>query len=476
MNRIAVLVQSMLGIILLPFLALSCTLRVYAASAVQLKPGANVQAAVNAAPAGTTFLLAAGIYRMQSVKAKNDDAFKGMGGVDFNGAQVLAFNAAGNQWTASAKFDNFVHGSCLPDHPLCGDDQDLFIDGAYQIPARSKEGLSAGSWYFDHANNQVYIPTNPEGHIVELGMAKYAFYGSASGVKIEGIIVEKYANPGQTGAIGGDSWSNGLGSAWTLQNVEARLNHGSGAFLGAGGNITQCHFHHNGQLGVKMTGASDSLVGNEIDSNNQAGFLTSWEAGGGKFSATSNLLVQSNNVHDNLGEGLWTDTNNINTTYDNNTVANNLAGGIMHEVSYAAVIKNNTVSGNAPNQLIWLENAQILIQNSSNVEVFGNQVEVPATGGNGITLVNQKRGSGSNGPWVVQNDNVHDNTITYLGPRGSSGIADDTKPPQSNGNSFEHNHYVLKGGGTKHWYWYSDMTWERMTQEARQEMRGNCCN
>jgi len=133
------------------------------------------------------------------------------------------------------------------------------------------------------------------------------------------------------------------------------------------------------------------------------------------------------------------------------------------------------VSGNAAGQLIWLENAQILIQNSSNVEVVGNTVVVPATGGNGITLVNQKRGSGNNGPWLIQNDSVHDNTITYLGSKGYSGIADDTKPYTSNSNSFDANRYILKGGGANHWYWYSDMSWERMTQVGRQEPHGSCC-
>ena len=88
-----------------------------------------------------------------------------------------------------------------------------------------------------------------------------------------------------------------------------------------------------------MTGANVSLTDSDIGWNNQQGFATGWEAGGAKFWDTSNLLVKLNHVHDNLGEGLWTDTNNVNTTYDQNIVENNLSGGIMHEVSYAALIK-----------------------------------------------------------------------------------------------------------------------------------------
>ncbi|MFC5864155.1 right-handed parallel beta-helix repeat-containing protein [Acidicapsa dinghuensis] len=456
--------------------ALNCTLPARAANVVHLTPGADVAKAVLGAPEDTTFLLATGTYRMQSVKPKNGDVFQGQAGVIFNGSQILTFEAIGNLWYANAKFDHFEDGKCEPSHPFCVDDQDLFIDGKYQTPAASKMDLPSGSWYFDHLSNQVYLPDNPEGHTVELGMSKYAFFGAASGVKLIDIVVEKYANPGQTGAIGGDTWGNGLGAQWSLQNVESRWNHGAGAYLGAGGMISKSSFHHNGQIGVKMIGANTSLIDSDIGWNNQQGFDTGWEAGGAKFGNTSNLVVKLNHVHDNLGEGLWTDTNNINTTYEQNIVENNLSGGIMHEVSYSALIKNNTISGNAAGVLVWLENAQILIQNSSNVEVVGNTVVVPASGGNGITLVNQKRGGGTNGPWVVQNDRVHDNTITYLGPKGYSGIADDTKPHTSNSNSFDGNRYILKGGGANHWYWYYDMSWDKMTQIGRQEAHGNCCN
>lgn len=439
-------------------------------------PGTNVQAAVDAAPAGTTFLLTAGTYRMQSVKPKANDSFIGTGSVDFNGSEILTFKASGTLYVAAAKFDNLQHGECQPDYPLCGWDQDLFINNVLQTKATSKTNLAAGSWYFDHANNAVYLPANPEGLTVELSMTPYAFYGNAAGVKLTGIVVEKYANTAQTGAIGGDNWETGLGTGWSLQSVESRWNHGAGAFLGSGASVSDCYFHHNGQLGIKLTGSNASLSGSEIAWNNQQGFLTSWEAGGGKFTDTENLLVQSNYVHDNLGEGLWTDTDNIDTTYANNTVEDNQTGGIMHEVSYAAVIKNNTVSGNAPDELVWLENAQILIQNSSSVQVYGNSVEVPANGGNAITIVNQNRGKGAYGPYIAAYNTVHNNTITYLGATGYAGVADDTSPRQSSNNTFDYNQYVVQGGGTVHWFWYSDMTWSEMRQVAGQEAHGNCCS
>jgi len=58
---------------------------------VTLSPGANIQAAVTAAPAGTTFVLLAGVYRMQRVQPKDGDVFTGQGSVILNGSEILAF-------------------------------------------------------------------------------------------------------------------------------------------------------------------------------------------------------------------------------------------------------------------------------------------------------------------------------------------------------------------------------------------------
>src|SRR5579863_1924592 len=198
---------------------------------IQLAPGSNVQAVVKAAPAGTTFLLSAGVYRMQSVLPKNNDTFIGNGSVIFNGSQLLAFAAnplGSGFWVAPASVLAPDLGFCNAAHPLCNNDQDLFIDGVLQTPATALAGLAAGSWYFDRAAGEVYVPSNPAGHAVELGMAQFAFSGTASGVVVQHVIVEEYANPAQTGAVGGYK----DGNAWIARYVESRFNHGTGISLG----------------------------------------------------------------------------------------------------------------------------------------------------------------------------------------------------------------------------------------------------
>lgn len=69
--------------------------------------------------------------------------------------------------------------------------------------------------------------------------------------------------------------------------------------------------------------------------------------GAGSHRGQDRLLVSDNDVHHNKGPGLWTDINNIDTTYERNTVHNNTSHGIFHEISYRAIIRNNRATDNA---------------------------------------------------------------------------------------------------------------------------------
>jgi parallel beta-helix repeat protein len=445
-----------------------------ATQTVTVSPGDDVQSVVKAAPEGTTFILRAGVYRMQSVEPKNRDVFRGEGSVILNGSQLLSFQpdpSGSKLWVANATVSNFVHGGCQNAYPLCGYAQDLFIDNVLQTPVSTGQGLKAGTWYFDRSKNKLYVPGNPAGHLAELGTQRYAFYGSAKGVQINNLTVEKYAAPAQSGAIGGNS----SGEEWLVNTVESRWNHGRGISLGSGSQILNSNIHHNGQLGISLYGTNSKAIHNEISYNNYAGFGIGWEAGGSKFTGTTDLTVKSNYVHDNKGPGLWTDGNNVGTLYDGNTVVNNLAEGIVHEISYSAVIRNNIVKGNGNVSTVWLWNAQIDVQNSSNVDVYGNTVEVPAGGGNGIAIINQNRGSGPMGPWIATNNHVHDNTIKYLGIHGASGIVDSTG--SAAGNLFDSNHYIVQSGtgSGKHWVLNTYRDWQGFLA-AGKEVHGNCCN
>jgi hypothetical protein len=392
-----------------------------------------------------------------------------------NGSQQLTFQpdpSKSGLWVANAQANSSQHGSCQATHPLCAYTQDLFVDNVIQTPVATLQELQLGKWYFDRSQNEVYVSENPAGHTVELGLQPEAFLGSAVDVQISNLTIEKYANPAQFGALGGQTGP----TRWIVKTVEVRWTHGAGVELGSGSSLSHSFIHNNGQLGVGMGGTGCTVANNEISWNNYAGYEVGWEAGGSKFWATTNLAVQSNYVHDNNGPGLWTDTDNVGTLYEGNTVTNNVNSGIQHEKSFSAIIRNNIVKGNGNHPGGWLWNAQISVQNSSNVEVYGNTVEVSAGGGNGIAIINQNRGSGNMGAYVAANNKVHNNTVTYMSATGFSGIVDDTKGNSAVGNSFNSDRFILKVGdaASKHWTWFSTVNWKGLIASG-QEIQGSCC-
>lgn len=408
-------------------------------------PGDNIQLAVDTSPLGTTFYIKAGVHRLQQVTPKGDDRFIGEPGAVLSGARVLtAFSREGGYWVATGQTqEGQVAGVCIVGRPRCSFPEDLFLDDLPLIHVQSLAEVGPGKWFFDYPTDKIYFADDPTGRKVETSVATHAFFGPIRDVTIRGLVIEKYATPAQNGAIDGST-----GASWIVRDNEIRLNHGAGIRTGTSMQAASNHIHHQGQLGIGGGGTNVVVENNELAYNNTAGFSSSWEAGGTKFSHTTGLVVRGNRSHHNGGPGFWTDVNNINTLYDNNTVADNAYAGIFHEISYAAVIRDNVVVRNGwgdPSHLIWLDGAGILINSSSDVEVFGNTLTDNA---NGIGAVQSARGDGLYGPFVVRNLYVHDNTLTQ--PAGITGavqdVGDDAVFTERN-NRFERNAYHLGSNG-----------------------------
>ena len=446
---------------------------------VVLSPTSNVSQAVNQNPENTTFVFQPGIYRLQSIQPKNGDIFTGQPGAILSGANLLtSFTRSGNLWAATGQTQQGQqNGFCDSDHPLCMDAEDLFFDSRPLLHVASLSAVASGTWYFDYPNQTVYFADDPTGHTVEIGTARSAFWGSASNVTIQGLVIEKYAIPAQFGAIG-DQYP---GANWTITNNEVRWNHGAGITLGNGSQAIQNYVHNNGQKGIGGVGSNELVQGNEIARNNFDGFDVTWEAGGAKFAQATGLVLRANNVHDNYGPGLWVDVDSTNTLIENNTVTSNYDGpGIQYEISYNATIRNNTVRYNyVPNGGWWMWGSQILIQNSSGVEVYGNTVDVLPTRGNAIGIIHQNRGSGPYGPRVATSNYIHNNTIiTRQSPQGATGVvADwDVQNELANGNNrFDYDTYHVSDVYQYQWAWGTGFTWAGF-QQIGQEVHGTIDN
>ncbi len=425
-----------------------------AVTSVPISPGMTIQAAVDSNPAGTTFLIRTGVHRLQQVSPKTGNTFLGEAGTILNGSKVLTgFTKSGAYWIVSGQTQKSARtGECLPSAPRCTYAEDVYFDGAPLKHVRRTSDLGPGKFYFDYTGARIYIAQDPAGHTVEAAVSRSAFDGPASNVTIRGLVVEKYANPGQYGAIMGVKGSN-----WTIESNEVRMNHGVGIVASSYGKVRLNFVHHNGQLGIAAVGLQTLVEGNEMSYNNTAGYDPGWEGGASKFALTQDLVVRGNRVHHNYGYGLWTDTDNIRTLYENNVVYENEQIGIFHEISYDAVIRNNTVVGNGKAYSPWLWGGQILLAGSQNVEITGNKVFVSALGGNGISLIQQLRGTGRYGPWKTRKNYVHNNDITYEGEGMSGAVADDDESGMlSGGNRFDSNTYHFAADNVR-WYWGDEM-------------------
>ena len=313
----------------------------------------------------------------------------------------------------------------------------------------------------------------------------YAFDTSsavADRVTVDGFIIQKYSSPLQFGAIhvGGPSPTCPgcvAGTNWIISNNEVRENAAYGIYAGDGAQVLNNNVHHNGQSGVGGNGANMLFQDNEVAFNNTRNIDQYWDAGGSKFWHTTGLVLRHNYVHDNKGPGLWTDSDNVNALFENNTITNNEGPGIFHEISYAAVIRNNTLSGNGTveGSIGWLWGSQIMVSTSQGVEVYGNTVVAPPNA-NGIGVVQQNRGSGIYGTFVGAPVRVHNNDITMQasgGNHGRTGAAQDYDPSGAffAGVTFDYDTYHVANPGDTYWEWGGYHTWAQW-QAAGQEAHG----
>ena len=330
-------------------------------SVVRVPPGTDIAALARRSPAGTTFLLLAGVHRRQSITPRDGMTFVGETGAVLDGELAT----------------------------------------------------------------------------------KFAFRGdSGSNVTLRHLAIRRYVPPVQDGAIHAEG-----ADGWVVDSCDVGENATGGIRLGNRMRIMRSTIHDNGQIGILGTGDDVLVEGSEIARNNmQAKYDMYWEAGGTKFTHTHDLMVRRNFVHDNHGPGLWTDIDNVRTWYVGNRVERNAEAGILHEISYSAMIRENTVSGNGASAkpADGVTGAGILVSVSSNVEVVGNRV---SDNHNGIVGIQDSRGQGVFGTHVLQDLDVHDNSIdtkvgvTGVVSRGLRGLLD-RATFDARGNVFRLNSYA----------------------------------
>lgn len=264
------------------------------------------------------------------------------------------------------------------------------------------------------------------------GVLDHAFYAIRDGHPTPDDVVISGASPSarleirhyvgrlQTGAVHPHVDTRpelGMGRNWTVQWCDIHSNRASGIRTADGMTIRGNVVHHNGQLGIGGTGDGVRVVGNEVAYNRTRDDVDpTWEGGGVKLVGTVGALVEGNVVYANRGSGLWTDIDAVGTVVVGNRVYGNDLAGIFDEISYGAEIRDNVVTGNGLVDSGWYWNAGIQLAASRNVVVSGNQLS-----GNrqGIVLIQQQRGAGSQGVYALDRIRIEGNTVTDSGVTGA---------------------------------------------------------
>lgn len=416
------------------------------AGAVTITAGANIQNAVNANPNGTVFWLEAGIYRAQMITPKPGNVFVGEEGAILCGAEEITswstttvngntvWYCTGQTQQGPVNAPGETDGSPRAHYP-----ETVFFDDIPLRPVASLNNLTTGKFYFDYSADRIYIRDNPSGHKVEAGKVACAFKGypiegisggsNINGVQIKNLIVEKYNCPIQSGAIN-------LGDDCLVENCTVRLNFAIGVCVHEGSTVTGCYIHDNGEMGLGGAGDDITISHNRIASNGYwSGIDVFWEGGGFKFAVGDGFIAEHNWSHDNKGFGMWLDIDNSNSEFAYNLLQDNSGGGICYEISQGPCeIHHNMFIGNGYNSqgdgtpgnpnFGW--GGAVQIQNSRNVEVYENKIDM-TDAGNGIFMVGQNRGSGAAGFYDIENNYIHDNLIYCAQGDGAgrSGMAAD---------------------------------------------------
>jgi parallel beta-helix repeat protein len=409
-----------------------------------LSPRRDLQAAINAKPDGTTFCLKEGIYRLRApLLPKSHDVFVGEYGAVLRGSKVVRkWRKEGRFWVATGQRQENepVLGVPCQAEVECNRPEGVFINDRPLLQVASLEAVGRGRFFFDYANDKIYMANDPRRRRVETSVGAGAFQSTnhyAEGVVIRNLVIEKFANPSRTGAIY-DTVSPG----WVVANSEVILNHGVGIAHASGATIRKNDIHHNGQLGLSSHQSVGVLVeGNQIAWNAIGGFA-GWEAGGAKYTVSTDLTVRGNFVHHNQHHGLWTNFDNVGTIYENNSVVANTGSGILHEEAFDCVIRGNYVAKNGMHG--------IFVSSSSNVDAHGNTLE--ANGFAGVQLFID----GATG-YDLANNVVHDNRFvvledTYNG-LSTTRVSDPSPYFSSKNNRFQANAYDVPNPSGRYWLW-----------------------
>jgi chitodextrinase len=318
---------------------------------------------------------------------------------------VVVFAAVGIYLLKGSHAESVSAAPTSPPVQICGNTSELSgpssaPSGAITVPAGDNSGifqytLPANTTYYFTAGTHT-LGTSEYGQIQAgvgdtfigapgailsgQGNNHFAITGSngiTNNVTIKYLTIEDFIPPDSQGAVNTDSNDN-----WTIEydTIEDNIP-GAAMMVGSNNTIENNCLTQNGQYAfngyqspndpesssITHGPANINISDNEISYNDTC----NWEAvsnfpitspsgckgagqadgcgcsGGGKFWQVDGATYDGNYVHNNYNAGMWADTNNTGFDIEGNYFSNNYDEAIIYEISYNALMKDNTFVGNA---------------------------------------------------------------------------------------------------------------------------------
>jgi parallel beta-helix repeat protein len=444
---------------------------------VNIFPGEDIPTVVANSPAGTTFIIYPGTYRLtKPITPKNDDSIIGETSCAppatscpaiITGSRVIgplaAFDGTNYEVKDQTQQNSVFKTSaqCTPGWAACNLPEDLWFDGVplRHLYATSLPSIASGQWWFDYTNHIIYFHDNPAGHLVETSVVPEVALGPANNVTFQYLTIEEFAVPLLEGgfwpSLGelSDEWRQANGLQWVIEDSEMWGHHSTPIFVNYGMQILNNYIHDNGELGVGGGVDPDNnrvpsglvIQGNVVNHNNYANVLPDWAAGGIKFGRTYAAVVRDNIISNNEGAGLHFDVSSSSPVIVGNTITGNTdGGGIAYEISWdSALIYNNVLKYNGvPSVADTWPGYQISSSTSTGMNAYCNVMEMSSVPGEQAWVVNtSNRGYDTYPPgnyYVSVNNNVHHNTVIWdTNATGTAGFLQND--PQNQPNFFSNN-------------------------------------
>jgi hypothetical protein len=290
-----------------------------------LELGADFQSVINAQPAGTHFVIRAGVHRGVRIVPRDGDIISGEPGAVLNGCLQLAdWRQEGEWWVHDVPVlapEHFLPAPYCADM-ICTQTQDLYVGGERLYAVRTREEVVGGDhWFLDRDASRVLMRRDPTGREVEFGGPSPGAIDCApdglpgpQGVIIEDLVIEKYPTPPQNGAVR-------LAGNAVCRRCEIRQAHAHGVTLLGAATVQDCYLHDNGMCGIGGIGMGAIIEGCEISNNVWSYYAgEAWDNGGMKLANSANCIIRRCYVHHNHGPGLWTDINSHDFVFEDNII------------------------------------------------------------------------------------------------------------------------------------------------------------